>query len=363
MSYTTAQTSGFRNNCGFHCFALGLFNLDNKTLNNLINSPEHKEKFELLRKNFTKYYGLDDSVTWNQLINLTKSLPNPLDIELMWGPVLRNYCRDKLDEGLKEHLDDDNFVGVDVLYGLSEDLGAELKAYKINAMGKSIEHDYLKHKSGSDNLWTLEMFNVNGNHWESDFGTEGENVKHNSAHKNTQSSLLYNASNLVGVSAQDQEIRRIVQAQLNTLKAKGKLMQKKGNLTFSDADNLQLLLPPLQDLASTLDGISSEQQKLTDGQAKRIIPQIEECDAQLRKERKNGFNFSDAIKKGFKGIGIEQTNAIGQALLIMGTILVKLANDLLPSTKNNPIKEIGQKFIDISGALLKNKAEKQKPKS
>lgn len=125
-------------NCGFHCIAHRLF----YTLAHA--SPTEQQEFcsiysdglKHLVDAFNKYYGLDgnDKIKdFNELLALTQKFNHPIDIEIMWGGVLRHYFNtEKVRLGIDDLTEDTTIAEVEV-----KDLAIIMPAIGINISAKA----------------------------------------------------------------------------------------------------------------------------------------------------------------------------------------------------------------------------------
>ena len=83
-----AQTSGHNNNCAFYSFIpVFLKHLLNGDLDRLLTTSA----YVTLLNTFREYYGLNESLTWDDVKTLSTVHTNPIDRELLWGNIFRFY--------------------------------------------------------------------------------------------------------------------------------------------------------------------------------------------------------------------------------------------------------------------------------
>jgi polyhydroxyalkanoate synthesis regulator phasin len=219
-----ANTSGFGNNCGFHCIISSLLALPDDQIAKIIANKKYAANFELLRQNFIKYYNITKKdMSLMDLIKFTRIMCIQ-DQQVMWGPVLRNVAikiainsltndnneyivflkkkgitkemlspsylmdethlspsmsdiinaRENIQEEearLRKALSGTNFTETTHLQLMAENFGASFKAY--NQQGEKQHKDPVK-----KGLWSIEVHNT-GAHWEFNLPTARQIKDHN----------------------------------------------------------------------------------------------------------------------------------------------------------------------------------------
>lgn len=84
-----AETTGYGNNCSFHCVAHFLSDELEEGTNEALSKAYAEPGYKIFVERFRKHYDIKTPITFHFLKHLVKKYTNPLDREAIFGPVLR----------------------------------------------------------------------------------------------------------------------------------------------------------------------------------------------------------------------------------------------------------------------------------
>lgn len=118
---------GEQNNCLFNCIAHSLFSLGKDKLEQVHKRPA----FNILSEKFRDYHNLSQTPSIEDFLAIHKYFDTPYDIEVIWGPVLRQYALTlpEIGENDKEDLETGKAVSDQIGTLIAHALGASFVLY------------------------------------------------------------------------------------------------------------------------------------------------------------------------------------------------------------------------------------------
>lgn len=178
-----AIAGGEQNNCLFNSIAHCLFSLSKDKLEQVSKRAE----FGALSEIFTEYHRLDGWLCLDDFLEINKHFNSPYDLEVIWGPVLRQYALTlaDIDEEDKEDISAGREVSDEVGRLIAHALGASFVLYS----NQSEMNEPLINESIEDAIFQITLCHSENGGGHFDFyypnDIQGElSLKHNNAYEN-----------------------------------------------------------------------------------------------------------------------------------------------------------------------------------